>query len=284
MASKSHQKPTKEELQLNIDKSLEEIESNPPPVIPEDEEDDGKPPAKKEEDHSEEDLGKTDSKEKKEEETPPAKKEEEEKGEEGEEEKEDYKEKHKHSTAEAQVLASQNRKMAEAMAEASQLPAPTDEDMIKEYPDWEDMTPFEQRTAKSQLHSERKFALIEKAGQEGKEIGEWSDKVDTFLVDPANITAHPELEGKEEAFKTFAIKPSRRGGDFEDLVSAFLYTVKADKPVNKGKMFETGSGGDEKPKPNDGKISITEARRLRITDYPKYLTFLRAGKIDQSDL
>lgn len=293
-------RPTKEELQENIDQALKDLDGIPQPPVEGDindkdeedeleiedkkEEEDDKPEEKEEDIEEEKEEPKKEENKEKKIVTPPIEEKKEEKPEEKEEEP-DYKDKYTHSTAEAQVLASQNRKMSEAMVEASKLPLPTDEEMQKEIPEWEDMTDAEKRIVRRQVHSERKFALIEKAGTEGKEIGEWSDKVDSVLADPEIIVKHPELEGKEEAFKTFAIKPSRRGGDFEDLISAFLYTVKSEvKPARKEKMFETGTGGDEKPKPKDGKISLAEARRLRITDYPKFLTYLKAKKIDQSEL
>jgi hypothetical protein len=57
------------------------------------------------------------------------------------------------------------------------------------------------------------------------------------------------------------------------------------KPKNKGKMFETGSGGpNERVKPKGDKISLAEARTLMKNDYKKYKEFLISGKIDTTTL
>ena len=280
------------EIQENIQENIDTLETMDPPKPdeepeePQEEFEDPEKTALKPQEPEE--PVKKEKKAKKEEkpEEPPKK---EEKPKEGEEEPETPEEKHlRHSNAEAQVLTSQNRRLETAILEADELPEPTDEEMQAEEPEWEDMTPTEQKLARKVLHNERKNAIIAKAGKEGHLVNEWMDKVDVFLADPASLTDHPELEGKEEEFKTFAIKPTRRGADFEDLVAAFLYSKRGVVPETpkKAKMFESGgaSGDGERPKPNEGKIDLMEARRLRVTNYPKYLEYLKAGKIDNSEL
>lgn len=193
----------------------------------------------------------------------------------------DYKKKFAESTREAQVLAAKNKKINEAIDKAGQLSEPTEEELKKEYADWEDMTATEQRFAKDNLINKRRFEIIHASTKEFKDIEAWSGKVDSFLDDPKTLTDNPKLEGRVEEFKAFAAKPSRRGVDFDDLVSAFLYSVEKARPAaKKGKMIETGSGGaNNGAKPKSDKISLQTARALMKSDYKRYKSLLIAGKI-----
>ena len=184
---------------------------------------------------------------------------------------------YKESSREAQILHSKNKKLSQAIDESSQLPEPTEEELTKEFPDWEMMNDFERKMAKTALLNTRQLAIIHKTSREFKDIDAWNEKVDKYLDDPKNLTDNPDLEGKEEEFRTFAIKPTRRGVDFGDLIAAFLYQRKP--TVSKGKMFPDGSGGPaSKPKPK--KMSIEAAIVLRKTDYKEYKRLLKAGKIE----
>lgn len=194
----------------------------------------------------------------------------------------DWKKRYEDSSREAHLLYGKGSKMFQAIEKAGEIPEPTEEELKSEFEDWEDMSDFEKRMAKDNLHNKRKFEAIDQAAKEFKEIDEWGIKVDKFIADPETIAKYPELDGKEEEFKLFSTtKPSRVNQDFDDLVFAFLYTAEKNKPApKKGKMLETGSGGpNNKPKPNDGTISVEESRRLMKSDYKKYLEFVRAGKI-----
>ena len=273
----NHKKPTKEELEAGIKKAQEEADAI---AAKKKDEDPSPSPAPEDPDPSpskpnDEDPSPSPAPEVNEDPSPsPAP------------EDPDFKKRYVESTREGQILAAKQREMDKATAEAEGLPMPTDEEMQTEYPDWEDMTATEQKLAKDNLHTKKRFEIMAKAGKEGKDISAWNDKVDAFLVDPKNLTDNPELEGREEEFKIFTTKQSRRGVDFEVLVSAFLYQNRQKKTPDpkKRKMFEDGGTGEEKPKLKDGKISIEESRRLRISNYPKYLEYLRARKIDNSSL
>lgn len=187
------------------------------------------------------------------------------------------------SAREAQILHARTKKYDEAVIEAEAVQVPTDEQMIEEYgkDDWEDMSPGQQRLAKETWVSNKRFEIMSKASKEGKDIQQWMDKVNTFIEDPKTLNKYPVLEGKQEEFKEFAAKPTRRGLDFDDLVLAFKGDLK-DNPQQKkkGQMFEKGSPGrKEAPKPNDGKLSIEAAAKLKKTDYKKWKEYLKAGKI-----
>lgn len=265
----NHTKPTKEELQENIDKAAKELEvlKDKPELEPEPEPKPSEPAPEPETQPELEDKPET----KKEPEPQP---------------EVDYKKKFVESTREAQVLHAKNKKINEVIETATNLPDPTEEELKKEFSDWDVMTDTEKRLAKDNLKSTRRFAMLEEVTRESKDIESWNTKVDAFIDDPKTLVDNPELEGKLEDFKLFASKPTRRGVDFSDLVNAFNgEEAKKTKPKNKGAMFETGTGGPNgKDKPKSDKISIEQARILRQTDYKKYLDYLRAGKIDSSDL
>jgi hypothetical protein len=198
-----------------------------------------------------------------------------------EEEDQAFKKKFANSTREAQILAAQNKKMAEALERASDVAEPTDEELVKEYPGWEDMTDFEKKMAKKDMINDRRFTAINEVSKEFKDFDKWKVKVDEFITDPNTLISNPLLEGKEEEFKLFTMKENRQGVDFDTLVSAFLYSAEKERPKHTGKMFETGSGGPKvTPKPKSDKISLEQAALLRKTDYPRYKEMVKNNKIE----
>lgn len=261
-----HIQPTKEQLKEKLKADITALSLEP-------EKKETPPPPPSEGDSSKE----KEQPEKKEAQTPPESKE---KPSEDLEEKH-WKEKFSKSSQEALVLNMKNKEMNKALENAASLPEPTEDELKKEFPEWEDMTATEKRLAKSNLHNERKFGAIQGATHKFKQVDEWVKQVDTFVDDPRTLIAHPELEGKTEEFKLFSEKPTRIGMDFEDLLLAFSGEVAKNKPApKKGAMFEVGSAGtNDKPGIKDDKISVEEGANLRKTDYKRYLEQLKAGKI-----
>ena len=195
---------------------------------------------------------------------------------------EDYKTKFIHSTKEAQMLYSKNKKMKEAFDNAGKVAPPTEEELKEEYSDWDVMSDFEKKIAKDNIMNTRRFEAIEEVNVDNKKATQWDSKVEEFITDPNVLVKYHSLEGKEEEFKLFATKSSRRGNEFDDIVSSFLYKIDQVKPVkNKGKMMESGTGGSNKKSDNVKKtLTIEEGRSLRERDYGKWKEMLRAGKID----
>lgn len=297
-----HQQPTKEELEKdleNIDKDLENMEKegldketdeNPEPKdkdkkekkedLKEKEEDDSDDEDESEDDESEDD-DEGDDKEDKDKKTETKKEEDKD----DKKKEPDYKEKFKQSARESQVLHSKNKKLQEVIEQASNLPEPTEADLAKEYSDWESMSDFEKKMAKETLANKNYRNFIAEGTKGFKDIDAWVAKVDEFTKDPGVLANTPELEGKMEDFKTFALKESRRGLDFEDLVSAFLYEESKNKPKpKKGKMFPNGDANKNKTQQkNSGKMTASEARSLRETNYNKWVELLKAGKIEDDE-
>ena len=258
-----HTKPTAEELEAQTRQALAELDKPETPEAP-----------------------KADPKPEEQQETPEAPKADPEPEEQQETQSDiDYRKKFAESTREAQVLHAKNKKLNEAIELASTVPDITEKELVAEYSDWENMTELEKKMAKSSLMNERRFQALQTATKEFKDIDAWSAKVDQYISDANTLVVNPELEGKTEEFKTFAIKASRRGVDFPDLVSAFLFQTEKGKPIKKGKMFETGtSGPNATPKPPSDKITLADAQVLMKQDYNKYKSLLKAGKIDLTSI
>jgi len=256
----SHVKPTKEELDANAAKAVAEAEA----LIAAE-----KKPEKESEAPKEE--AKTEPSTEAETKTEEAK------------EENDYKTRYVESTKEAQILHSKNKKLTEVIEKANKLPEPTEDEVSKEFGnEWEDMTTLERRFARDNYLNKKRFELLSGVTAEFSEADKWAEKVETFIGDASVLTKHPELDGQEAEFMAFANKPSRRGVDLEDVVSAFLYTATPTKR-HKGSLLESSKGGD-KSKPDTGKLSVEDGRKLRETDYKKFTELLKAGKIEQEDI
>lgn len=197
----------------------------------------------------------------------------------------DYKKKFVDSTREAQILASRNRKMTEVLEQADQLPDPTPEELKAQFPDWELIDPVQQTLIKDSIKNKKIISMLGQATKEARDIEAWNAKVDEFVDDPKTLVQYPDLEGKQDDLKVYATKATRRGVDFQDIVSSFLFTEAKSRPKNKGAMFQAPTPGPSvAPKPASDKISITEAMELKKTNYRKYKELLVARKIDMGSI
>lgn len=195
--------------------------------------------------------------------------------------KELYKNKFKASSREAQRIAAKNRVMNQAIIDAEGIPDPTEEQLQKEFTDWDVMNETERTLAKETVISRSWRQAISQGKEQATKIERWNESVEQFVDDPKTLIDIPELEGKTEAFQEFATRDENNSVPFHTLVGAFLYEHSKENKPHKGRMFETGSGGpNDKPKPKDGKISLEEGRRLRETNYDKWKELNAAGKID----
>lgn len=263
-----HVKPTKEELEENIKKSQEEIEKLVSPSAPPSDEE-----TEEEKPQDEEEIEVKPEEKKEEVETPPA-------------DTQDDIDKKRLIEEKRQnlILNARQKKMNEAVEYADSLPEPTEEELqteaLLEGFTYDEMTQVEKSLFKTSVHSKRKLGKISEVAKEGRDIDDWNKKVDTYIDDPEVLVNHPKLEGKQGDFKIYSMQQTRRGVDFETLVSAFLYEEEGRKTVKKGSMFETPSGGgQDRPVKKDDKISPADAAILRKTNYKKFEQLLKAGKI-----
>ena len=256
-----HVKPTQEELKAQEETAIEEAEKlkDAPEEEPEEE-------VVEEETPTEEELEPEEEPE--EEEAVPS--------------KEIYKKKFSESSRENQRINAKNRVINKAIADASEVEEPTDDELVKEYSDWDMMSDVEKHFAKETVISRRWRNTIAEAKEQATKIERWNESVDEFIDEPKTLIKYPALEGKTAEFREFALTESNNNVPFNILTSAFLHDNQTKQVKNKGRMFEKGSGGgNEKPKFNKGTITLEEARKLRENDYNEYKRILIAGKIEQ---
>ena len=271
-----HQKPTEEELQAGIDAALKE--ETPTEKTEDNQEDQDNPQVVEEEEVEEE----TQVEEEVEEE------EVEEEKEQPKDEKVDFEKRYKDSSREAHILAEGKKILEQEIDDAQSLPAPTEDDLRadlrKDGIEFEDLSDFEKKLAKDNLHQKNINNAIReirnKAKADEERIDARSKEAETFSIHPDILKKFPKLEGRQEEFVAYASKPTRLVLDLEDLAKLFIVDLPEPKK-NKGKMFEPGNGGpSDKPKPKSYKISVEQSEILRNTDYKKYIEYLKQGRIE----
>ena len=194
---------------------------------------------------------------------------------------EEKKQKLSASAKENQKIYAKNRVLNKALDEADELPEPTEEDLQKEFTDWDVMSDTERTFAKETVISRNWRGKIKEAKDQASKIEKWNDEVEKYADDPQTLLDNPELEGKQEDFVKFAQEETNNSVPYKILVSAFLHEYSSAKKENKGAMFISGSGGpNDKLEPKSDKISLDESRKIRETDYNKYKELLMAGKIE----
>lgn len=194
----------------------------------------------------------------------------------------DYREKFKASSQEALALHFKNEKLVDTIDEAEAMPEPT-EDEVRAYAlskgaEYDELDDLTKGVLKDTLWTNKRFNKISEANKEAKNIKDWVAKVDHFVDTPEAVNKYPELLDNAEDFRAFAIKPSRRGMDLEDLATAFLYGL-AQTPVkrNKGASLNESHGGGAEPKPQG--ITEDQARSIRVNDPKEYRRLIKEGKI-----
>ena len=269
-----HKQPTKEELEQ---KQQEALEAEPESEEKAEETPESPPESEEAEETPEEETPEEESEEEQTEPSPEEK-------EALEKKLETEKQKSSASARENQKIYAKNRVINKALADAEDVPEPTEEELVNEFSDWDVMSDTEKLLAKETVISRSWRKVIASAKEQATKIEKWNESVGEFVSDPKTLNDNPELEGKTDEFKEFATAESNNSVPFNILVSAFLHENSKTRPSNKGRMFEKGAGGsNEKPTPKDGSISLEEGRKLMETDYNKWKEYLSAGKI-KSDL
>jgi regulator of replication initiation timing len=195
---------------------------------------------------------------------------------------EDLKEKLAGSTRESQTLYFKNKKISETIEQAANMADPTEEEIkiyaLKQGANYDDLSEFERTLLRTTLRNERKFELIHQSQQDAKRVDEWANKVDSFIDDERNIATFPTLEDNKDAFRRFAMKETRRGMDFNDLLASFLYNNKSVVQKNKGSLLNSRGNGSLTPeKPNQ--LDENDAARIRARSPKEYNRLVREGKI-----
>ena len=198
----------------------------------------------------------------------------------------DYEKRYKDSSREIHIVKEDQQKFEDDIANAQNLPEPTEEQLKNAFPNYDDLDETVQLLAKDNLHRKMISNKIQEITEARKitqdKINARVKEVDVFSIHPDTLKKFPQLEGKQEEFISYASKPTRLTLDLEDLAKLFVIDLPKVEPKN-GKMFETGSPGpSDKPKSNNGKLTLEQAETLKRHDYKKYVQALKDNKIDLS--
>jgi hypothetical protein len=103
---------------------------------------------------------------------------------------------------------------------------------------------------------------------------EWNERVDAYITDELP-DLFPKIVGREEEFKKFATRPSRKGLPMDDLAKIFLFENPVTEP--KRTLFHApGTAG--KPPENEG-MTAEDVKMLRIQKPLEWMRLVRLGKI-----
>lgn len=188
----------------------------------------------------------------------------------------DYEKKFKDSQRENDLLRDANQQRERTEQESTK--EPTDSDLKTAFPEWDTLSDFEKKIARDNLVTKRLASSAVKTTQELTSERAWNTSIELA------VSSDPALQGKEHAFRQFALQPKYRGASMELLVSAFLQknpvapTTTTPKPG-----LERGSGGPrtpEKPK----LLSATDLATLRKTDEKAYFAYVQTHDIKLDEM
>ena len=182
----------------------------------------------------------------------------------------DWEAKFKESQKEALILSEQIKKAEEEKLKKIEIT----EDYLKEkYPDWEDMTLGEQKAIKKGEELEQEIQEIKNNTNKFNNDREWQEKVNTYITEEVP-DMFPKIVGREEEFKRFATRPSRKGLPMDDLAKIFLF----ENPVVEKKRSLFHAPGGDPPQPSEG-ITADEAAELMRTKPLEYMRLVKSKKL-----
>lgn len=174
------------------------------------------------------------------------------------------------------ILHKKNEQFAETVEEAAKIDI-TDEELKKEFPNYDEMTTGEQLLAKRALLSDKRFTMIHATVQADKKVKEWGDKVEVWLADEKNHISFPALNGRDEEFKRFCSKEQHRNIDIALLAKSFLFDFTPPAP-KKGSLMNTGSGGGNNPQPKKEAYTPEQIKWYREHQPRYYQKLVKEGK------
>lgn len=182
----------------------------------------------------------------------------------------DYEKKFAASTTENQILTARIVELEKAGKVLTT--EPTDSELRAAYPEWDQLSDFEKRTARTSFNAERIAARADQTVKQLQDERSWSTSIELA------VSSDPALQGKEQEFRQFASKPQYRNVPMEVLVSAFLQksgaAPQSPKPTPKPGL-ETGTGGPRTPdKPN--LLTAEQLSALRKSDEKAYIAYIKA--------
>jgi len=183
----------------------------------------------------------------------------------------DWETKAKESAKEALVLKAQIDKIEEEKTKKVEIT----EDFLKEkYPDWEDMTLGEQKAIKKTEELAQELQEIKNNTNQFNNDRKWQENVETYINEEVP-DLFPKIVGREEEFKRFATRPSRKGLPMDDLAKIFLF----ENPATEKKRSLFHASGGEAPPAKEG-MTPEEAAELMRTRPGEYVRLIRAKKLN----
>lgn len=228
-----------------------------------------------EENENDEEEEEIEEEEEEEEETPEEKSAREAKEKEAEEAKKkqvDWEIKFKESQKEAMVL---KKRLDDIDAEKNKRVEVNDEYLKAKYSDWDDMTTGEQRAIRLAEESKQESLELRNKTNEFNNDRQWADKVDAWIESEVEDN-FPKLKGREDAFRKFATRPTRKGLPLDDLAKIFLF--ENPEPVKQKRTLFSAPGGTGK-KPEKKGWTAEEVAKLRTTNMKKYMELIKRGEI-----
>ncbi len=195
---------------------------------------------------------------------------------------EDYKEKFSQSTAEnqrlmTQVIPEKDKAISEKDAKIAELEAQvlSEEELINEFPDFEEMSPEEQKGARTQLVSKKRLRSLE-AKQKMRE---------DYEALPQDIRKKIEKKGGYNAFRDFACSPDNAGQkNLLNLAKSFVFEEGGEEPPAtieepRPGLEEAPGGGPKVEIPPEGTMTAAEAAELRRSNPEKHADLIRQHKL-----
>lgn len=189
---------------------------------------------------------------------------------------------YKAQQTEVQIQVARNKALIDKVLQGKDIPEPTIDELkifvAQDGVNWDELTVFEQATARRTCLQEKRFDLINEAVVTSKKIDEWAKQVDTFIDSTDSKPEFVELSGHEAEFRNFCMKESHRGVVIDSLLlPAFLKNLPKE-PSKRTSLFNKGGGGEKDT--TTGKIIDTDQIvNLRNTNPREYKRLVKAGKI-----
>jgi len=182
----------------------------------------------------------------------------------------DYKEKFTQSQKGAMELLGKVKDRENLIELLTSKHTPTDEDLSKEFPEWEYASETEKATIRRAVTAERKsnavLAHLEKEAQQSAALS----NAFKFAEDD------DRLAGKEAEFVTYASK--RTDVPLDVLADAFLYTSRSQTKKTKP-ILATGTPSGTEARKKDGEKTPEELKELRTKNPERWMEDIRKGRI-----
>lgn len=192
-----------------------------------------------------------------------------------------YKEKFKNSSRESLNNFFKYKKITDTIDEASNLPEPTEEDLVAytrvQGAEYGELDEFTKNIVKKTYINEQKMDRVAQVAKESKEIDKWVEHVESFLEADETLNQYPSLENKADDFRSYCLKAGRRGMDLNDLVASYLYNLgRSNKKKSQSLFLSQGNGRNREIKP----VGMTgvDLATVRTADPKEYRRLVKAGK------